>query len=253
MPPHTVAEKGGLAQDPDPGSRSDVFLDMPPLRLDRNQQVANQIYTWLRGAILDLSLKPGVVLSRVAITDHLRVSSTPVRDALQRLAEETLVEVYPQHATRVATIDLALAYQAHFLRRSVEIEIVRTLTRSLDERVVASLRNSLDRQRAFYGIADLASFTLEDQSFHQLMYEAAGVIDLWALVRSRSGHLDRLRRLHLPAPGKAAAVLRDHEAIVDAIVQKDSQTAVEALRVHLAGTLANAEEIRHRHPDLIRV
>jgi len=49
------------------------------------------------------------------------------------------------------------------------------------------------------------------------MYEAARLPDLWVLVRRQSGHLDRLRRLHLPTPGKAASIVQDHRRILRAI------------------------------------
>jgi DNA-binding GntR family transcriptional regulator len=230
----------------------DALLGLPPPRLDRNRQVAAQLYDWLRGAILDLSLRPGAFLSRATIAEQLGVSSTPVRDALSRLADEALVEVFPQHATQVALIDLTLVNQAHFLRRSIELEVVRTITARPDEGLLARLDASLARQRAIHGIGDLAGFTNEDQAFHHLLYEGAGMGDLWSLVRSRTGHLDRLRRLHLPIPGKADEVLRDHAHIVRAIAAHDGESAQAAVRRHMAGTLANVSDIRARHPDLIR-
>src|SRR3954447_11125616 len=49
----------------------------------------------------------GTVLSRAALAEEFRLSSTPIRDALMRLEEEKLVEVFPQHATLVSPIDLS--------------------------------------------------------------------------------------------------------------------------------------------------
>lgn len=71
-------------------------------------------------------------------------------------------------------------------------------------------------------------------------------------MRRQSGHLDRLRRLHLPIPGKALAVLRDHTAIVEAIAAGDAARAEAALREHLSGTLANVAEIRARFGAYLR-
>ena len=47
------------------------------------------------------------MLSRAALAEEFRLSSTPIRDALMRLEEEKLVEVFPQHATIVSPIDLS--------------------------------------------------------------------------------------------------------------------------------------------------
>ena len=101
--------------------------------------VRDQVFDRLREAILSLELTPGTTLSRTTLATQFGVSSTPIRDALMRLEEEGLVEVFPQHATVVSPIDLTLAHQAHFLRRSLELEIVRSLALSPDPRLIARL------------------------------------------------------------------------------------------------------------------
>ena len=97
-------------------------------RLDRDRQAAPQVFERLRGMIISLELPPGSPLSRVALAGQFGVSSTPIRDALMRLEEEGLVDVFPQYATVVSRVDVRLAQQAHFLRQAVELEIVRVKT-----------------------------------------------------------------------------------------------------------------------------
>jgi DNA-binding GntR family transcriptional regulator len=220
--------------------------------LDRTRHAAPQIFEHLRELIISMSLTPGTVLSRTELAAQYNISQTPVRDALIRLSEESLVDVYPQHATVVSRIDVNLAQEAHFLRLSVEMEIARTLASSADASLIERLRKLVSRQKAALEEKDLSGFTLADQAFHRQMYEAAKVPHLYALVRRHSGHLDRLRSLHLPAPGKAAAVLADHDAIVDAISRGDTALAEQSVRKHLSGTLANVEEIRSRHKDYLK-
>src|SRR5258706_5427538 len=96
-------------------------------RLDRDRQAAPQVFERLRGMIISLALPPGSPLSRAALAGQFGVSSTPIRDALMRLEEEGLVDVFPQYATVVSRVDVRLAQQAHFLRQAVELEIVRAL------------------------------------------------------------------------------------------------------------------------------
>lgn len=63
-------------------------------------------------------------------------------------------------------------------------------------------------------------------------------------MRRRSGHVDRLRRLNLPAEGKA-------QAIVDTLERADAAAAETALRQHLSGTLSFIDQIRRRFPDWV--
>ena len=224
-----------------------------PHKLDRTRQAAPQVFEWLRGSILSLQLAPGTALSRTELADRFELSQTPVRDALLQLAQEGLVDIFPQHATLVSRIDIPSATQAHFLRCAIELEVVRTLALApADDTAVlrAKLTAQIDLQAAL-AIADTEEFIASDQAFHRLMYEAAGAPDLYELVRRRSGHLDRLRRLDLPSPGKAERVVRDHRAIVAALAARDPEAAQAAMRTHLSGTLGRIEDIRARHPDYV--
>jgi GntR family transcriptional regulator, rspAB operon transcriptional repressor len=224
----------------------------PQHPLDRSRHAAPQVFEHLRGMIISMALTPGTVLSRAELAAQFGLSQTPIRDALQRLGEESLVDIFPQHATVVRPIEIPLARQAHFLRRSIELEIVHTLAEIQDPALIARLRASLAQQSAQVDSDNYQEFSAADQAFHKLMYEAAKVPDLWILVRRHSGHLDRLRRLHLPIPGKARAILQDHTEIVEAIASGNSALAQQRLRQHLSGTLSTIEEIRARFPTYLK-
>ncbi len=218
--------------------------------LDRSRQVAPQILETMRARILSLELKPNTLLSRAALQAEFGVSQTPVRDALMKLEQEGLVEVYPQHATLVARIDVRAARQAHFLRLAIELEAVRRIATEGNDALIAELKRIIAEQRRLKP-SDTEGFAEADRAFHRALYEAAGVPDLWQLVRRHSGHIDRLRLLNLPLPGKMGAIVRDHEAVVAALARCDADGAASALRRHLSGTLSIVDEIRRQHPDYL--
>jgi DNA-binding GntR family transcriptional regulator len=235
-------------------SSMDVIQRIPAQRMDRSRQAAPQVFEALRELIVGLDLPPGTVLPRAELAERFGVSQTPIRDALMRLGEEGLVDIFAQHATVVSRIDIASALRAHFLRRSLELEIVRELAQgdpAAGSALVARLRGHIARQAKALKPQDYAVFTLADRDFHRELYDAAGMGELWNLARQRSGHVDRLRRLNLPAKGKAQAVIRDHRAIADAIESRDAARAQAAVRAHLAGTLTFVDEVRRRHPELV--
>ncbi|KAA2235891.1 GntR family transcriptional regulator [Salinarimonas soli] len=222
-----------------------------PLR-DRSRPAAPQVFDVLRDEIISLTLPPGTVLNRGELQEQFGVSSTPIRDALLRLQEEGFVDIFPQHATVVSAIDLAAASQSQFLRRSVEVEVVRTLAETPNPDLVARLRSILARQEALAALGELDDFNTLDSLFHQTLYEAARVPDLWTIVRRNSGQIDRLRRLHLPVDGKARQIVADHAAILEAIAAGECDVADRALRAHLSRSLAFSAEMRTRHPGYFR-
>ncbi|BAL73675.1 GntR family transcriptional regulator [Bradyrhizobium cosmicum] len=220
-------------------------------RLDRARQAAPQVFERLRNAIIALELPPGAPLSRAELAGQFGVSLTPVRDALMRLEEECLVDVFPQHATVVSRIDISRAEQAHFLRQALELEIVRLLAGNCDAALVARLDHAIALQQKFAKAGDFEAFMAGDNDFHAQLYAAAGKQELWTLVRSRSGHIDRLRRLHLPSPGKAQNIVRHHRLIARAIEAGDTDAAQQHLRRHLSGTLSELDKIRSHHPEYL--
>lgn len=223
--------------------------------MDRRRQAAPQVYEQLREQILSLALEPGAVLSRAELAARFGVSQTPVREALIHLGEEGLVDVFPQHATVVSPIDIPAALQSHFLRRAIELELVRELVTRPDAELKAlllRLRSHVALQRAAQDAGDHGAFTAADHDFHRELYGAADMAPLWQLIRQRAGHVDRLRRLNLPAKGKTQAVLRDHQAIVKALQARDAAAAQDAVRAHLAGTLTFVQQVRQRHPQWVR-
>ena len=220
-------------------------------RLDRDRQAAPQVFERLRGMIIALDLPPGSPLSRAALAEQFGVSSTPIRDALMRLEEEGLVDVFPQYATVVSRIDVHRAQQAHFLRQALELEIVRVLALRPDEALVAELNATIARQQQFAKAGAFEKFMAADNEFHAQLYEAADKQDIWMLVRSRSGHIDRLRRLHLPSPGKAQDIVRHHKLIAKAIAGGEPDEAQKHLRTHLSGTLSELAQIRAQHPEYL--
>ena len=218
-------------------------------RLDRMRNASAQVFDHLRERIISLDLEPGVQLQRDELAAYFDLSSTPVRDALTRLGEEGLVDIVPKQSTAVRAIDVESARQAHFLRLSLELEIVHMLAQAPDRQLVTTLENIVSQQALALSHRDFASFSRTDQMFHRQMFAAARAETLWHWMRRQSGQLDRLRHLHLPIKDKAENVLADHASIVAAIADGDPKGAQRSVRKHLSGTLTQLDTIRAEHPD----
>ena len=214
----------------------------------QNSSAAGRVYAGLRARIVSLDLLPDTVLSRTDIAKEYSVSQSPVREAILKLDQEGLVVSYPQSKTLVTKINVDHARKTQFLRLSLELEVVRTLIQLKDPELLPSSR-ILKMQKMAGEDRDISEFTALDRLFHLSLFEAAGVASLWQMISGRSGHIDRLRRLNLPDPGKIKAVLNSHERILSAIGKRDSQTAETETREHLSGTLASLPAIMSSYPE----
>jgi GntR family transcriptional regulator, rspAB operon transcriptional repressor len=230
-----------------------MAMQLKTSNLARTRQLASprragKVFDQLREMIIALELAPGATLDRQELQEIFGVSSTPVRDQLLRLSEEGLVEIVPQSATRVSLIDISKAREAQFLRRALEIEVAKIVCDLPEKQFVQDLREIVDRQRECANKSNLREFDALDGAFHKRLFEAAGVSDLYALIRQRSGHIDRIRRLHLPVAGKTREVIRDHELIVKAIARSKTDEAQFRVRDHLSRSLAYSPKLREKYP-----
>src|SRR5580700_10009684 len=112
----------------------------------REASKAERVYGSLRRRIRELALPPGAPLRKDEIAAELGVSRAPVSEAIARLAEEGLVEVFPQHGSFVAPIRAADVRDSLFIRTALETEAMRRLAPAVDADLVRRLDDNLVRQ-----------------------------------------------------------------------------------------------------------
>lgn len=245
--PNSQDQQIEMTQTPEPDGKARSG-NAPVYQAIKRGSASAQLHDALRERIIALELAPGQFLSRSEIAEYYGVSQTPVRDAMLRLEEDGLLIIYPQSKTVVSKIDVAHAQETQFLRLSVELEVVRALIREGASAKIGKARTCLALQRAALASGDLEEFSRLDHAYHGSLCEAAGVGNLWKIVTARSGHIDRLRQLNLPDPGKSSSIISCHERILDAIGACDTSEAESVVREHLSGTLSQVENIMERYP-----
>lgn len=219
------------------------------MNLDRRRSIADQVYDELRRMIVQFELKPGEILSEKATAELFRVSRTPVREALMRLSEHGLVTVAPQFGTFVAAIDPDEVRQAQFMREHLEVAVALRLSgvRQLD---LTPARNLVTQQRAVLPTSNFATFSQLDDAMHAWMFKAAGMDRLWSAIHAKKAHLDRIRFLHVPQPGKSELITEQHTGILDAIAAGDRRLTEKRVREHTSGALEYLQQLMNARPEL---
>ena len=92
--------------------------------IDRRKSMVDQAHTLLQNAIIFSKLPPGQVLKERELCDILSISRTPIREALLRLQEDGLVEIFPQAGTYVSRISIEAVHESQFIRVALEMATV---------------------------------------------------------------------------------------------------------------------------------
>jgi DNA-binding GntR family transcriptional regulator len=209
--------------------------DMPAAVVElRETSKADRVYQHLRRRIRELALPPGAPLRKEEVAAELGVSRAPVSEAVARLAEEGLVEVFPQHGSFVAPIRAADVRESLFIRAALETEAMRRLAPSVDGAFMARLDENLAGQTDALATGDLERFYDLDEALHGLLFAAVESPRAARMLDSARAPLDRVRRLVLPEPGRPEATLAEHRRLVEAVRSADPELAAAAMRVHLA-------------------
>jgi GntR family transcriptional regulator, rspAB operon transcriptional repressor len=215
----------------------------------RTNTASNLIYRALRDEIVSMRRKPGSPVSEKEIALAHRVSRTPVREALLRLADEQLVEIFPQSGTFVARIPVGALPEAILVRKALEETTARLAAERASRDQVAALHKTIERQKRTQAKADRERFHEADEAFHAAIADAAGHRGIWNLVREVKMQVDRYRRLTLPLPGRMSRVLVEHGSIVAAIEGHDPERAAASMIKHLDGLAASIGDIRDLNPE----
>lgn len=218
------------------------LLERLPRETGRDYALRN-----IKENIINLELAPGSQISENELAAEMGLSRTPVREALIELSRVRIIEIHPQKKSTVPLIDYELVEESRFMRNLLECAVVELdceMARPVDlERLSANVRLQnfyLDN----YYTNEL--MTLDNQ-FHGILFEIAKKTQIFALMQNISIHFDRVRSMALSTV-KNTKIVQDHEAIVQAIRDKDPKAARERMEIHLSRYKIDAADIRAAYP-----
>jgi DNA-binding GntR family transcriptional regulator len=221
---------------------------LPAIRfqLDRRLPVADQVYDALRAAIVRVHLLPGTSISENSISRQFGVSRTPIRAAIQRLAEEGLIDVYPQQGSFVAPIKLGGIGDAHFVRRALEVAVLRETAKIWSPAMSAAAHAVPAKQQVLLDAGDLDAFHAADEEFHHLLMSFANREGVWTTISAAWTRLSRFMRL-FGGPDRLPLVIEEHLAIIDALDAGNAAEAEARLVTHMDRAFVLLDQLPERY------
>lgn len=203
---------------------------------------SRRAYDHVRRGLLDGTLADGDLLSEGAIATEVGVSRTPVREAFLQLEAEGLLALYPKRGALVLPVTAREAREMFAARALVEADALRTvLRRPEDPALVAELRAIVADQRRLKDAGDLVASAGADRRLHRAWVAAAGND---VLLRFFDGLRDRQERMTVAMMRRGgvrpSVLIDEHEAVVDAVEERDADRAATLIAEHLAAARAAA-------------
>ncbi len=201
--------------------------------LDRRLPAAEQVYRLLRNEIITCRLAPYEAISENRICGMFGVSRSPVRVAVTRLAEDGLIEIFPQRGTYVAPIKMKQVREAQFARSALEVALAEEAARLWSEQYTIEIRQNLRQQTQHAERGDSWSFFLDNESFHQIIARAARLEGVWTTVQSVKTIWDRIGHIANRVPAHTMEIIAEHKNVVEALDRGNVTDAAAAMTTHM--------------------
>lgn len=198
-----------------------------------NLSLGNQAYQELKRIIVDGQVTPGEKLNEGELAKALGISRTPVREAINRLEREGLVQVFPQRGAFVTQLSKDDIYELFLIREKLEGLAAYLAAPKIDKSAIAKLEACIQGFEEPYDDRDISRYSREDFKFHQTIVALSGGNRLITIISALHDHIRIYRLTTLGSSGRMKESLQEHRKIIDALAKKDSEEAERRMRLHI--------------------
>lgn len=198
------------------------------------------VFEKLRTAILNRELAAGTQLVELTISNELKVSRTPIRNAMKRLADQGLVDIIQNRGAFVVSPTLKEVEQAYELRSQLEVLAVRDSIHRLTKKDYAYMKSCIQAERLSLQHRDISAYLKANMDFHLALIQPCKNVFLVDFITQLLNRTDIYVILYdsffddsLTDPKSPL----EHEQITEAIMTQDLPVLEQLLYDHAANTL----------------
>jgi DNA-binding GntR family transcriptional regulator len=194
----------------------------------------DEVYRTLRDDIISGQLAPGTTLGEERLASELKVSRTPLREALRQLSGEGFVEYIPHKGARVMQLTPEFVREVFLIREALEGIAAREAARRIDSAHLKALRERFDALEPCVARGDLADV---GDTIHEELFAICGNERLKRLMSTYAGQVAWFQRMAARLPGRLVRSFREHQCILSALECRDAECAESVTRAHIRGVL----------------
>lgn len=222
-------------------------LFVPTRPASPSETLAERAYAQIKQLIFDFVLLPGDRFSESDLANHVQVSRTPLRQALQRLQREGFLLVFPKSGWQVAPLDFEAFDQLYDLRVLLETHAVARMCEAESRPYLNNLADTWLVKPSERPLTH-ASVDQLDEAFHSALVQSTGNQEMVRVHTDITERIRIIRRLDFTKPARVETTYDEHARILRAITRRRSDEAVRLLRAHIEHSKL---EVRHITLDML--
>jgi len=220
---------------------SSVDFDESPV-ISRTGLLRSKVFSQIEDAILTGKYAPGDGLTEMRLSEEMKVSRTPIREALRQLELEGLVEYVPSKGivvTGIAWQDIEDIYE---IRMRIEGLAASRAAENITDEELKELKDVVDLTEFYVNKEDVEHLLSLDNQFHDIIFKASKNRQLTHMLKLFRNYVKRARNESLIYPGRSAKVYTEHKNIYLAIKEHNPTLAEEQYAIHMKNTLCNLKK-----------
>lgn len=191
------------------------------------------VYEYIKDKINSNEYPPGTSLTEEAICEEMKVSRTPVRDAIRRLTGEGLLVITPGVGLSVSSIGLEDLIEIFDIREGLEALSIRLFIERAPATTIQHLHACVEKQEKAIANGDFNAFTEYDMEFHRILDATVGNKRLSAALDSIYDQINRLAYTNREDPAISEMGISGHKELLKCIEEGDKKKAAAAMEEHI--------------------
>ncbi len=237
----------------EPGDETGVAVRRR-MRGDMDTSLNQQTYEKLKKDILTFSLKPGEPVSAQRIAERYNVSRTPAREALVRLQDDGMVDIYPQSRSVISRIKRNRIHQEWFVRKSLELGMVDSFFEKVKKADIDEMKKAVKMLSEIGGNPRTHETSFEylkwDDYFHSVMYHVTGEELSAIIIENNLLNYRRIRILVDLDNVYKDRTVDDHERLISLILKNDREGYRKLLTEHLSHIITDMQNLYEQFPEM---
>ena len=187
----------------------------------------------LRADIINAVFQPDDRLKIAELSKRYEISANPIREALQQLQGEGLVEMLPNRGARVRLLDLDVLRDWIEVREAMEMFFARRFVELANNRDIAELERIEAELEAAAAVPDREQVQVKNSEFHTAIHRVSGNREAVAIINKNTDLVRALRRRVGFADQRLPAIIRQHRALIRAFKTRNAERAGSVMRQHV--------------------